>query len=221
MKAEERTKIQEDWFKYGGTIVATTAFGMGIDKPDVRFVLHCTIPGNMEEWWQQIGRAGRDGKKSVCRTYVDFNQDYRLQMFFINMMCPPKEDVEKLWCWLNEQAETNSMVCMTQKEMAKKSDVDEGVISGCLSVLRHSGVVSHGKRGQYIVKYHENYRDAKIDYESLEKRRNAKKARLQEMINFLTDKRNCRMLSILNYFGDKTHNKPCGKCDICTNTIDK
>ena len=216
MDSEERKKVQEEWFLNGGPVTATTAFGMGIDKRDVRYVINCGMPGNLEEWYQQIGRAGRDGKLSVCRTYMDFNQDYRLQMFFINMMCPPADEVEKLWAWLNHEARAHEMICMTQKEMSKKSDVDAGMISGCLAVLRQSGLVSNGKKGQYIVKHHPNAADVNIDFEGLEKRRKAKKDRLQEVIRFLNDEKNCRMINILRYFGDTHTTTVCGKCDICS-----
>lgn len=80
MDAEERAKAQQSWMT-GQTrvMVATTAFGMGIDKPDVRLVIHLDIPDSPESYYQEIGRAGRDGKKSFCFLFYNSADELKLE----------------------------------------------------------------------------------------------------------------------------------------------
>jgi ATP-dependent DNA helicase RecQ len=220
MTASERTKIQDDWFMNGGIIVATNSFGMGINKADVRFVIHANMPGNLEAWYQEIGRAGRDGKLSVCKMYVDTGKDVQLQNFFINMSCPPPETVRRFWDWMWYETRNYNVLSMPQKDMAQAADIEEHFISGCISVLRYSKILETEKRGSYIVKQFESAESAPIDWEAARVKRQQKQERLREMLSFCKNNKECRMQSIMKYFGEPTI-KNCGKCDVCLKKVVK
>jgi superfamily II DNA helicase RecQ len=143
MTDEERVRAQED-FMSGRTqvIVATNAFGMGIDKPDIRFVVHFHLPGSIEAYYQEIGRAGRDGGRSVCLLLFNY-ADKRTQDYFIEGSYPPPELIAKVYEAL---AATNQQrIELSTREIAARAGVrNEMAVQSALITLEKAGHVERG-----------------------------------------------------------------------------
>jgi len=141
MDAEGRKWTQEEFMKEKfKVIVATNAFGMGIDKENIRFVIHHDLPGTLEAYYQEAGRAGRDGKDSYCLLLYSSSDRY-LREFFIKGDNPSPFVVEEVYEILLRYETDNILVTYSEIKSLLSDDVPEMAIGTSIKILEHEGYI--------------------------------------------------------------------------------
>ncbi len=225
MTDEERSFAQESFISgRADVVVATNAFGMGIDRADVRFVAHFEVPGSVEAYYQEAGRAGRDGERGVCELLFN-HADLKTQEFFFEGSNPPLDLIRRLYSFLCENCayETNELQ-MTVDAMAENmgKDVNGMALGSALSILIHAGAISRfdvpgrNGKGTRVNAPNKSFAMLGIDQYALEEKANRDHLKIESVTKFAYTT-SCRQQWILNYFGEKD-TKPCGHCDACVSS---
>lgn len=152
MMQDQRRAIQERFMRNElRIIVATNAFGMGIDKPDLRFVVHYNIPGSLEAYYQEAGRAGRDGKQSQCVLLYAMRDRY-IQEFFIDNNYPERSVIEAVYDFLRDRPEDPIELTHEQVRDALGLSISSEAIGSSLSIIARTGVIERLETGGGLAK---------------------------------------------------------------------
>ncbi|MFT3990220.1 MAG: ATP-dependent DNA helicase RecQ [Luteolibacter sp.] len=224
MSDAERVRAQEIFIrKQADVAIATNAFGMGIDRPDVRFVIHYEVPGSVEAYYQEAGRAGRDGESSVCELLFNY-ADTRTQEFFIEGANPTSQTIRSIYQYLLNQADKDYEIHRTLDEISEGAEVKNPMCVGsALSMLARAGYIERfdipGRRvrGTRLLKPDVLARALQIDETAIEEKDRRDREKLKAMVE-MSYSRICRQKWILMYFGEDNA-ETCGNCDVCREEI--
>ncbi|HKP04843.1 MAG TPA: RecQ family ATP-dependent DNA helicase [Chthoniobacterales bacterium] len=221
MNDDEREKAQNEFMQgRRDIVVATNAFGMGIDRSDIRFVVHFDVPGSVEAYYQEAGRAGRDGEAATCELLFN-HADTRVQEFFIEGSNPPLEFIAQTYEMLRREMDSKNELQISIKEMAARlgDERSDMMVSSSLHVLDRENYIDRfdipGKRvrGTRVLQPEVRGHQLKLDAAKLREKERRDRAKLKMMIDFAYA-RECRQQAILRYFGEADPAR-CGNCDIC------
>ncbi len=210
LDGEARIRIESDFItnKYD-CVVSTNALGMGIDKPDIHFIIHTQIPQSPIHYYQEIGRSGRDGQEAFAILLYNSNDDLELPRSFIDGSKPSASKYEKVIA-------VTKKAFLGTNEIIKATNLKQTHVRVILADLIDQKIINEQVDGK-CKKYFFNPEAPPLDLTAFEILRNAQNQELERMVEY-TRITSCRMKYLCNYLGDEKQTS-CGICDNDTNQL--